>query len=99
MAEKLEKSSEANMQSRFSHTEATLMQYAREVVGKGRTTYQASQAAESVAGDPRAANSNSGVAEWVSTLESIRRDQRLSNASDMVSNVDSFVSGTKRLPS
>jgi tetratricopeptide (TPR) repeat protein len=93
MVEKLQRSSEANPQSRPSHTEAILMQCAREVIVKGTTMYEASLAAASVAGGQGAANKNIRVAEWVTTLESIRRDQRLSDPSDMVSNVPSIFSG------
>ncbi|KAF2178147.1 hypothetical protein K469DRAFT_742257 [Zopfia rhizophila CBS 207.26] len=93
MVEKLQRSSEADPQSRPSHTEATLMQCAREVIVNGTTMYEASLAAESVAGGQGAANSNIRVAEWVSTLESIRRDQRCSDPSDMVSKVPSIFSG------
>lgn len=69
------------------------MQCAREVIVEGMTMYEASLAAESVAGGQGAANSNVRVAQWVSTLDSIRRDQRLSEPSDMVSNVPSVFSG------
>lgn len=93
MVEKLQRSSETNPQLRPSHTEATLMQCAHEVIVKGTTMYEASLAAESVAGGQVAANSSIRVAEWVSTLETIRRDQRLSDPSDMVSNVPSIFSG------
>ncbi|KAF2492419.1 hypothetical protein BU16DRAFT_515365 [Lophium mytilinum] len=93
MIEKLQRSSEPNQQSRASRTEATLLQCARELVAKGTTTYEGSLAAESVAGGPGAANSNIRVAEWVSTLEFIRRDQRRSDPSDVVSNVPSVFSG------
>lgn len=93
VVEKLQRSSEANPQSRPSHTEATLMQCAREVIVEGTTMYEESLAAKSVAGGQGAANSNIRVAEWVSTLDSIRRDQRLSDPSDIVSNVPSVFSG------
>jgi len=69
------------------------MQCAGEVIMKGTTIYEASLAAESVAGGQGAANRNIGVAEWVGTLESISWDQRRSNPSDMVSNVPSIFSG------
>ena len=95
VVEKLQRSSEANPQSRLSQTEATLMQCAREVIVKGTTVYEASLAAESIAGGRGAANSNIRVAGWVSTLESIRRDERLSDPSDMVSNVSSIFSGNE----
>ncbi|KAI9710423.1 MAG: hypothetical protein M1812_007459 [Candelaria pacifica] len=91
--EKLRRSSEANPQLRPSHTEATLAQCAREVIVEGTTMYEATRAAESVAGGRGAASSITRVAEWVSTLDSIRRDQRLSDPSDMASNVPSIFSG------
>lgn len=69
------------------------MQCAREVIVKGTTMYEASLAAESVAGGQGAANSNIRVTEWVSTLEFISWDQRRSDPSDMVSNVPSIFSG------
>ncbi|KAE8442902.1 hypothetical protein EG329_002574 [Mollisiaceae sp. DMI_Dod_QoI] len=91
--EKLHRSSKGNPQSRLSHIEATLLQCAREVVVKGMTMYKACLPAESVAGSQGAANSsNIRVAEWVSTLESIRQEQRRSYPSDMVSNVTSVFS-------
>ncbi|KAF8846620.1 hypothetical protein BDZ45DRAFT_734130 [Acephala macrosclerotiorum] len=93
MVEKLQRSSGANSQSRLSHADATLMQYAREVIVKGTTMYEAILAAESVARGQGAANSNLRVAEWVSILESIRRDQDCSDPSDMVSNAPSTISG------
>jgi tetratricopeptide (TPR) repeat protein len=93
MAEKLQRSLEANSQLVHSRPDATLMQCAREVIVKGTTMYETSIAAESVAGSQRAANSNIRVAEWVNTLESIRRDQRHSYPSDVVSNAPSTFSG------
>lgn len=69
------------------------MQCAREVIVKGTTMYEAGFAAESAARGQGAANSNIRVAEWVSTLESIRRDQRLSDTSDIVSDSPSIFSG------
>ncbi|KAH8669667.1 hypothetical protein BGZ60DRAFT_469873 [Tricladium varicosporioides] len=93
MVEQLQRSAEANPHSRHSHTEATLMQCARGVMVKGTTMYEASLAAESVVRGQGAANSSIRVAEWVSTLESIRRDQQRSNPSDIVSNVPSICPG------
>lgn len=93
MAEKLQKSSEANPHSRPSYTEATLTQYAREVILKGTTMYEASLAAESVTGGQGAASQKIRVAEWVSTLEAISWDQRRSELPDMVSKVPSIFSG------
>lgn len=91
--EKLQRSLEANPQSQLSYTEATLMQCAREVIVEGTTMYEGSLAAKSVAGVQGVANHNICVAEWVRTLDSIRRDQRLSDPSDRVSNVPSVFSG------
>jgi tetratricopeptide (TPR) repeat protein len=69
------------------------MQCVHEVIVKGTAMYEASLAVESVAGGQGAANSNIRVAEWMSTLESIRRDRRRSDSLDMVSNVPSIFSG------
>lgn len=69
------------------------MQCAREVIVEGTTMYEGSLAAKSVAGGQEAANSNTRVGEWVSALDSIRRDQQLSDPSDKVSNVPSVFSG------
>jgi ankyrin repeat protein/tetratricopeptide (TPR) repeat protein len=91
--EKLHRSSKANPQSLLSHTEATLMQCVHEVIAKGTAMYEASLAVESVARGQGTANSNIHVAEWVTTLESIRWDQRRSDPLDMVSNVPSIFSG------
>jgi Ankyrin repeats (many copies) len=59
---------------------------------KGTTIDEASQATESVAGDQPTANSNMRVAEWVGTLESLRREQRLSDVSGMVPTTSSIFS-------
>ena len=93
MVEKLQRSSVADPQSRPSNTEVTLLQCAREVIAKGTAIYEASLAAEAVARGQGTANSNIRVAEWVSTLESILRDQQLSDPSDIVPNLPSIVSG------
>jgi hypothetical protein len=75
------------------------MHFSREVIVKGTTMYEASLAAESVARGPGASNISSfRVVEWVSILESIRRDQRRLDPSDMVSNVPSIVSGDEAHP-
>ena len=93
MIEKLLRSSEANPQPRSSHTEATLIQCACDIIVKGTAMYEASLAAESVAGGHRAANKSTRVAEWLSILESISSDQRPSDPSDIVTNVPSLISG------
>ena len=93
MVEKLQRSSEANPPSRSSHTEATLIQCACEIIVKGTTMYEASLAAESVAGGQGTANRNTRVPEWVSILESISCDERRSDPSDLVTNVPSISSG------
>ena len=88
--EKLQKSSEANPPA---HTEAALLRCAGEIIMKGTTMYEATLAAESVAGGQGAANKNVGVAEWVNTLESISWDQRHLDPSDLISNIPSIFSG------
>ncbi len=93
MVEQMQRSSEANLQSQPSDAEAILMQCAHEVIVKGTTMYEASVAAKSVAGNQGGTSSNIRVAEWVSTLEFIRQDQRLSDPSDIISNVASNFSG------
>lgn len=65
------------------------MQCAHEVIVKGTTLYEANLNTKSVAGGQAAANGNISVADWVGTLESIRRDQRRSHPSDMIPNVPS----------
>lgn len=92
MVEKLQSSWETNPQVEASHAEVVLMQCACELIAKSTTMYEANLATESIAGGQGAANSNVRVAQWVSTLESIRRDQRLSDHSVMVSNVPSIFS-------
>lgn len=95
MVEKLQRLLEANPQSRHSHTEATLMQCAREVIVKGTTMYEASLAAGFIPESHGAAKSNVRVAEWLGTLESIRRDEQLPDPSDMISTASSVFSGTE----
>ncbi|KAF2125857.1 hypothetical protein P153DRAFT_298965, partial [Dothidotthia symphoricarpi CBS 119687] len=82
--EKLHKSSRADPQSRLSHTEATLIQCAREVIATGTTLYEASLSPRSFAGGQETASSNIRVVVWVDTLASIRRDQRCLEASDTI---------------
>lgn len=61
---------------------------------KGTSLYEASLAAKPIAGGQVEANSdNIRVTEWVSALESLRRDQRRSDQPDMISNVLSVLSG------
>ena len=95
LIEELQRSSEANPQSRPSHTEAALAQCAREVIVKGAAMYEASLAARPVAVGQGAANRNVRDAEWVrvSSLKSISWDQRRSEPSDTVPNVPSELSG------
>lgn len=93
MVLKLQSLSKASLRSESSSTESNLIQCAREVIVKGKTMYEASLAAESVTGGQAAASSNIRVAEWVTALESIRQDQRLSDPSDRVSKVPSVFSG------
>jgi hypothetical protein len=92
MVGKLQTSLEANSQSPISTTELTLLQCAREVLTKGTAMHEANIATESVAGGQGAGNNNIRVAQWVNTLEAIRRDQRHSDHSLMFSNVPSVFS-------
>ncbi len=92
MLEQLQRSSDANPQSGPSDIEATLMQCARDVIVKGTAMYEVNQAAESVARGQGAASSNIRVAEWVGTLELMRREQRLLYPSEIVSNAPSIFS-------
>ncbi|KAJ9606983.1 hypothetical protein H2200_008994 [Cladophialophora chaetospira] len=92
MVERLQRSLEDSPQSRMSHTEAFLLQCGRQVIAEGKVVYDTNLDAGSISGGQRAASSNIRVAEWVSTLESIRRDEQLSDTSDMVSNVSSIFS-------
>lgn len=87
--EKLQLSSGSDPRSAISHIEATLMRYTRELIAKGTTLYVASSAEACVTRGQGPATSNIRVAEWVSTLESIRRDEQLSESSDTVSNIPS----------
>jgi tetratricopeptide (TPR) repeat protein len=95
MVDKLQRSLEANPQLRLPHTEATLMQCAREAIEKGTTFYEENPAAGSIAGGRRAANGTISVAEWLSSLESIRRDQQRLDPLDTVVNVPSIPSGNE----
>lgn len=88
--ERLQRSPESTSWSKHSYTEVTLIQCARETIAKATTMYEGSLAVESVARGFGAGDSSSiRVAEWVSTLDSIRRDQ----ASVMVSNSPPISSG------
>ena len=93
MVEKLQRSSKANPQSTPSHTDTTLMQCAREVIAKGMAMYEENLAAKSIDGGRGAPTSNVRVSEWVNALESMRRDERLSDPSDLLSNRSSIFSG------
>jgi ankyrin repeat protein/tetratricopeptide (TPR) repeat protein len=95
VVEKFQRSSEANPESRLSHTEATLIQCAREVIAKGTSIYEASLAVESVARGHGAENSKIRIAEWVSALDSIRRDQQRLDSPDIDFTIPSTVSRDK----
>lgn len=98
VVEKFQRISEANPESRISHTEATLMQCAREVIVKGTSIYEVSLAVESIARGQGAENSKVRIAEWVSTLESIRQDQKHSDSPDIDSTIPSTFSRDKHIP-
>lgn len=89
LQEVLEKLQLSSGSDRRSATEATLMRCTRDLIVKGTTCCQAGSAEECLARAQVAASSNIRVAKWVSTLESIRRDQRKSDSSDTVSNFPS----------
>ena len=95
MVERLHRSSGADPQSQSFNTEATLLQCAREVIVKGTAMYEASLAAEPVPGGQGVATREIRVAEWLSTLESIRRDQQRSDSPDMASKITSIFSGNE----
>jgi tetratricopeptide (TPR) repeat protein len=92
MVEKLQKSSKTNPQLQHSYTEAPLMQCTSEVIVKGTTIYEANLVTESVVRDQGTTNQKFPVLEWISTLESIRRDQQRAEPSAMVSEAASFFS-------
>lgn len=91
MVMKLQRSSEASLQSRPSHTGSTVIQLAREVIREGITLSEASLAAEPIVGGQITAKGSIRVVERVSALESIRRDHQLSDHPDMVSSVPSVI--------
>ena len=70
---------------------AALVQCARDVVMSGTDLYESSVAGGSVQGGPGAA-SNIRTAEWVSTLDLLRRDMRASKLSDRESYVPTVFS-------
>ncbi|KAL8991804.1 MAG: hypothetical protein Q9169_007635 [Polycauliona sp. 2 TL-2023] len=79
-----------------SNVETTLLQCAHELIVQYTTLHTAGQPEEYLVGDQGTAASNVRVAEWVSTLESIRRDHRLSDSTGTVSKVplSGFSGGT-----
>lgn len=96
MVMRLQRSSQISLQLRPSHAETTLIQFGHEVIMKGTNLYEASLAAEPLAGSRAEAKSNNVcVTQWVSALESLRRDQRRSDHPDMASNVPSLFSGNE----
>ena len=82
MIEKLHTSSEVDPRSKFSHSEATLTQHAREVIARGQAMYEACVYVPRSLGRDQEAN-NVCVAEWVGALESIRQEHYWSKASGM----------------
>jgi hypothetical protein len=79
MVKKLQRLSQVGPPWRYSHTEAMLMQYAREMIFKSTITQQA---VEPAARSPLLANGNDRAPVWMETLEAIRKDQS-SKSSDM----------------
>jgi tetratricopeptide (TPR) repeat protein len=81
MVKKLQRQSQVGPPWRHSHTEAMLMQYAREVIFKSTITQQAVEPAARSPSVARSSNrANAPV--WMATLEAIQKD-RSSKSSDM----------------
>jgi tetratricopeptide (TPR) repeat protein len=91
MVIKLQRSWEANT-LRPSHAEITLMKCLREVIAEGLAMCEANRTTKPVTGGRGSANNNISVAEWISTLESIGRDQQRSGPSEEVVNATSILS-------
>ncbi|KAL8923513.1 MAG: hypothetical protein Q9172_003086 [Xanthocarpia lactea] len=70
-----------------SNVEATLVQCARELIVEYTALYRSNPVEEYLIESQGAKTSNIRVAEWVSTLKSIRQHHRLSDSSDAVSKV------------
>jgi len=96
LIERLQRSWEGVPQSRHYQIEVMLSQCAREAIVKGVALVDARPraATESVVVGQGESQSSFRVAEWVNTLESMRRDQRRSGVSDTLSNVPSFISSS-----
>jgi tetratricopeptide (TPR) repeat protein len=73
--QKLQRSVATDPHSRLTHVEASLLQYAHELVVQGTTIYEPSVVAESLKTHcPPAVDS--GVASWINSLEAIRQDHK-----------------------
>ncbi|KAI4260701.1 MAG: hypothetical protein L6R42_003930 [Xanthoria sp. 1 TBL-2021] len=83
----LQTSSPSDASAVNSNVEATLLQCAHELIVECTALYRSNPAEEYLIESQGAKTSNNRVAEWVSTLESIRRAHRLSDSSNTVSKV------------
>lgn len=84
---RLQASSPSDASAVDSNVEATLMQCTRELIVEYTALYKSKPVEEYLIESQGAKTSNIRVAEWVSTLKSIRQHHRLSDSSDTVSKV------------
>ncbi|KAL8860925.1 MAG: hypothetical protein Q9178_002680 [Gyalolechia marmorata] len=87
MFSRLQTSSPSEASAVDSNVEATLVQCARELIAEYTALYRSNPMEEYLIESQGAKTSNIRVAEWVSTLKSIRQHHRLSESSDTVSKV------------
>jgi tetratricopeptide (TPR) repeat protein len=83
LMQKLQQSSATDPHSRLSYIETTLIHYAHDIIVQGTTIHEASLVAESITNHHQSA-SNSGVANWVQSLEAIRQDQKHLDVSKII---------------
>lgn len=95
IVERLQSSTDNTARPVHPRTEAVLVQCAREVMWKEKAMHQSGLALRNVAGGPGVTTSNLRVAEWVSTLESLRRDQQPPSSLNVLNSGDrsSFLPG------
>jgi ankyrin repeat protein/tetratricopeptide (TPR) repeat protein len=83
MMHKLQRSSRTDTQSRLSQIEIALMNYAHEIIVRGTRMYEASPTLEFNTHSQDLPTSNGYVAEWVTSLDSVRQDQQRWKQSNM----------------
>ncbi|KAI4655957.1 hypothetical protein J4E93_000673 [Alternaria ventricosa] len=76
MVKKLQRSSQVGPPWRYSHTEATLMQYAQEVIVKGMYTPEANPREDIVAQTSPKVSSDSDRLPWMKAIQAIREDRK-----------------------